>query len=352
MNASPARICILYTGGTVGMQKTHAGYAPAQGYLEEQMARLPEFANPALPAYQIYEFDPLLDSSNMTPGDWLKIAQAIAAHYEAYDGFVVIHGTDTMAYSASALAFLLEGLRKPVILTGSQIPLCEVRSDALENLITALLIAGRYPIPEVCLYFGGKLLRGCRASKINASGLSAFDSLNYPPLGIAGIDLVFNWNAVEPPPPPETPLNVPDLAYAEIGVLKIYPGISAGVVKNFLQPPLQGAVLEAYGVGTAPDRDAALLGAFHEAAERGVVMVGVTQCRQGAVDLGSYATGASLAQAGVTGGLDMTTEAALAKLFYLFGLGYPPDQVRQMLAANLRGEFTPAQPAWLARPVG
>jgi L-asparaginase len=339
-------ICILYTGGTVGMKKTSTGYAPTPGYLEQQMANLSEFTSPALPDYHIIEFTPLLDSSNMTPADWLKIARAVEKHYPAYDGFVVIHGTDTMAYTASALAFLLEGLRKPVILTGSQIPLCEVRSDAVENLITALLIAGSYPVPEVCLYFGGKLLRGCRAAKISASGLSAFDSPNYPPLGIAGIDLVFNWNAVSPPPPPETPLTIQNIAFPQVGVLKIFPGITAGMVQSFLQPPLQGAVLEAYGVGTGPDHDAALLRAFHEATGQGIVIVSVTQCQQGAVNLDSYSTGSSLAKAGILGGLDMTTEAALTKLFYLFGLGYPPEKVREMIAMNLRGEFTPARPSW------
>ena len=346
-------VCILYTGGTVGMKKTSQGYAPAPGYLEEQMAVLSEFASPVLPAHHIVEFSPLLDSSNMTPADWLKIAQAVAQYYAEYDGFVVIHGTDTMAYTASALAFLLEGLGKPVILTGSQIPLCEVRSDAVENLITALLIAGNYPIPEVCLYFGGKLLRGCRAIKTSASGMSAFDSPNYSPLGLAGIDLVINWNAVTPPPPPGTPLVVqdigsaPDRPYPLVGVLKLFPGIPAWMVRNALQPPLQGVVLESYGTGTGPDHDADLLQAIQEATGRGIVIVGVTQCQQGTVNLGAYSTSSSLAKAGVTGGLDMTTEAALTKLFYLFCLGYPSEKVRQMLSANLRGEFTPARPGWL-----
>ena len=344
-----ARVCILYTGGTIGMQKSAAGYAPAAGFLGQQMAALSEFRNPALPAYDIHEFDPLLDSSNMTPADWLKIARCLEAEYAQYDGFIVIHGTDTMTYTASALAFLLDGLHKPVILTGSQIPLCEVRNDAVENLITALLIAGNYPIPEVCLYFGGRLLRGCRAVKSNASGLSAFDSPNYPHLGSAGIDLAMNWHAISPPAEQAPPLRVENTSLPLVGVLKLFPGMTAAMAKAFLQPPLQGAVLEAYGVGTAPDHDLELVRAFQQASQRGVVLVAVTQCRQGTVSLGSYVTGSQLERAGVVGGADMTSEAALSKLFYLFGKGCTPEQVRAELPRNLRGELTPAWPGWMKR---
>ncbi|HET7433774.1 MAG TPA: asparaginase domain-containing protein, partial [Thermoanaerobaculia bacterium] len=174
------RVFIAYTGGTIGMKRTRAGYVPASGYLQAQMDEIPELRHPSMPAYTIHEYDPLLDSSNMTPAEWLKIARDVAANHEKYDGFVVLHGTDTMAYTASALPFLLGSVRKPVIITGSQIPLCEIRNDARENLITSLLIASNYAIPEVCLYFGGKLLRGCRSVKVSANGFAAFDSPNVP----------------------------------------------------------------------------------------------------------------------------------------------------------------------------
>src|SRR5437763_14217572 len=190
------RVYIAYTGGTIGMTPTRDGYTPARGSLQKRMAEMPELRHPSMPSYRIQEYDPLLDSSNMTPAEWVKIARDIASVYDEYDGFVVLHGTDTLAYTSSALPFMLRGLGKPVIVTGSHIPLCEVRNDARENLITSLLIASSYAIPEVCLYFGGKLLRGCRAVKVSADGFAAFDSPNFPQLGAAGIDIEINWNYV------------------------------------------------------------------------------------------------------------------------------------------------------------
>jgi L-asparaginase len=357
---SNTQVCILYTGGTIGMKNTPDGYAPERGYLEEQMAVLSQLKNPVLPSYEIEEFDPLLDSSNATPTDWVKIARRIAEKQADYSSFVVLHGTDTMAYTASALAFLLEGLDRPVIVTGSQIPLGEIRSDGVENLITALLIAANYAIPEVCLYFGGKLLRGCRTTKVNASGMDAFASPNYPALGTAGIRIVIHWEAVLPAPPAGTSLNVDEYrgetpkpgqapsdsdacsTYPTIGVLRLFPGLTAQMVRNFLQPPLDGLVLQTYGVGGGPDRDAELIAAIKKATGNGLVVVACTQCLQGGVSMESYSTSTALVRAGVVSGYDMTTEAALTKLFYLFRLGYKPDEVRKEIAHNLRGELTPS----------
>lgn len=338
MRSLKKHVYIAYTGGTIGMRKTPDGYAPAPGYLEAQMAEMPELRHPSIPDFTVNEYRPLLDSSNMSPLDWLKIARDIAANYDRYDGFIVLHGTDTMAYTSSALAFILQELQKPVILTGSQIPLCEVRNDARENLITSLLIAAEHAIPEVCLYFGNKLLRGCRAVKINADGFDAFATPNFPPLGVAGIDITIDWKQVLPPA--AAPLTVRELGAPLVGALRLFPGISAQVVRNVLQPPLQGLVLETYGVGNGPDQDAQFIDALRQATAQGVVIVDCTQCLQGTVDLGDYATGSALAKAGVISGFDMTSEAALTKMFYLFSERNSPEEVKIAMQQNLRGELT------------
>lgn len=333
------RVYIIYTGGTIGMQRTRGGYRPRVGSLQSQMSEMPELRHETMPSYTIHEYDPLLDSSNMTPAEWVKIARDVESNYDRYDGFVVLHGTDTMAYTASALPFLLGGIRKPVIITGSQIPLCEIRNDARENLITSLMLAASYEIPEVCLYFGGKLLRGCRSTKVSADGFAAFDSPNFPPLGNVGIDIDVNWDLVRPARGAKR-IRVPDLKRPVVSALRLFPGITPELVRNVLRPPLQGLVLEAYGVGNGPDQDRGFLDALSEANERGVVIVDCTQCLEGTVDLHEYATGSALARAGVISGFDMTAEAALAKLYFLFGRGYAAERVKREMQSDLRGEMT------------
>ncbi len=334
------RVYIAYTGGTIGMQRTERGYQPVPGYLQELMEAMPEFQHLNVPEYTLHMYDPLLDSSNIMPEDWWVIARDIAEHYEEYDGFVVVHGTDTMAYTASALAFMLQGLSKPVILTGSQIPLCELRNDARDNLLTSLLVAANQPIPEVCLYFANRLLRGCRSVKVSADGLDAFASPNFPALGTAGVDIHVDWERVLPMPASGLPLTIQHLEQSYVGALRLFPGISARVLHNILQPPLQGLVLEAYGVGNGPDRDHQFLDVLGEAAGRGVVILDCTQCLQGTVDLDDYATGAALKEAGVISGYDMTSEAALTKLYYLFSIGYSSEEVEERMSVSLRGELT------------
>jgi L-asparaginase len=303
------------------------------------MNTIPELKSDILPDYQICEYEPLLDSSNMTPDDWLKIANDIATHYTEFDGFVVLHGTDTMAYTASALPFMLQGLQKPVILTGAQIPLCKVRNDARENLITALLIAANFKIPEVCLCFGDKLLRGNRAVKVDADSLDAFESPNFPALGTVGIEININWDLVLPPAKTRKPLTVNTLNEARVAGLRLFPGISIDIVKNFLQPPIRGLILQTYGIGNAPE-DLKLISAFKAANDRGVIIVNCTQCLKGTVSMEDYATGAALAKAGVISGFDMTLEAALAKLSFLLNQKLPVAKVKKMMQTDLRGELT------------
>ena len=233
---------------------------------------------------------------------------------------------------------MLEGLDKPVILTGSQIPLCEIRSDGRDNLITALMIIAQAPVPEVCLCFGNRLLRGCRATKVDAAGFQAFDSPNYPDLGTIGVTI----RTRRPCVPPETArkLTIHALSEARVGALRLFPGISAELVANVLRSPLQGLVLETYGMGNGPSDDRELMAVLAEACGRGVVIVNCTQCLRGAVNQSGYQAGSALAACGVASGADMTPEAALTKMIYLFSLGLPPEEIRMQMTRNLRSELT------------
>ncbi|KAI9030190.1 asparaginase-domain-containing protein [Phycomyces nitens] len=288
--------------------------------------------------YSILEYDPLLDSCNMTMSDWVRIVRDIEGNYQFYDSFIVLHGTDTMAYTASALSFMLEDLGKTVIITGSQVPLSEVRNDAVENLLGALTIAGHFVIPEVGLYFGQKLYRGNRTSKQSAVDFDAFDSPNMASLIDVGINIDVKWPLVLRPMQ-IAKFQAHKILNPNVASLRLFPGINAITIRTFLAPPIQGAVLETYGAGNAPTRDD-LLAALKEASDRGVVIVNCTQCRKGLVT-DSYATGKQLSLVGVVAGADMTPECALTKLSYLLGK-HPenPHIVRQLMTRNLRGELT------------
>lgn len=321
------------------MRHSSQGYVPVSGYLQQQLAKMPEFHREEMPEFVIHEYHPLIDSSDMTPSDWQHIADDICHHYERYDGFVILHGTDTMAFTASALSFMLENLSKPVIVTGSQIPLAELRSDGQANLLNALYIAANYPINEVCLFFNNRLFRGNRTTKVHADGFDAFSSPNYPPLLEAGIHIKRLAPALAPA---KGKFCCHPIAPQPIGVVTLYPGISTDVIANILRQPVRALILRTYGVGNAP-QSPSLLKALSDAAERGIIVVNLTQCLSGRVDMGGYATGNALAHAGVISGFDMTLEATLTKLHLLLSQERDAVSIRRLMQTDLRGELTEAE---------
>jgi L-asparaginase len=265
------KVLLIYTGGTIGMKKTENGYTPAVGFVKEALRSIPDMSRPDFPKWDLYEMSPLLDSSNMTVKEWNGIAEVICKEYEKYSGFVVLHGTDTMAYTASALSFMLEGLRKPVVLTGSQIPLCQLRSDARDNLITSMLIAGEGRVCEVCLYFGGKLLRGNRSTKLSTSDLHAFYSPNYPALAEIGTQI--SYNQMIPPMQHTAPFRVQPLKKIPIGIIKVFPGIQFELFEEIMSESLRGIVLETFGAGNIPGSPDAILPIVKKACKNGTVLV-------------------------------------------------------------------------------
>jgi len=333
------RILVVYTGGTIGMQPSDKGYVPVAGFDQLLTSCLHKKAASQLPDYEVLELDRLIDSSNLVPADWTLIASQLRHLWKDYDGFIVLHGTDTMAYTAAMLSFMLQGIDKPVILTGSQIPLTELRNDALDNLITALILAGNYSIPEVCIYFNGRLLRGNRSYKIKSTGLDAFDSPNFPWLGKVGINIELNDNLLLVPGEPE--FYIPEIDPAAVCIMPIYPGLPVRVLESMLDHrDVKGLILQSYGVGNPPDANKQLINALEQASERGVAILNITQCLQGEVNQGAYATGDILNQIGVVPGGDLTLEAAFAKLHFLVARDLPGDIVRSELLRPFCGELS------------
>ena len=335
------KICLIHTGGTIGMVRTSEGFSPKAGYMQTILDKIEDLRAEGMPKYDLVELDPLLDSSDMAVDDWNRIGEVIAARYSAYDGFVILHGTDTMAYTASALSFMLENLDKPVVLTGSQIPLSEVRSDGLDNLITSIIIAADGKHREVLLYFGGRLLRGNRATKMSADDLIAFDSPNFPHLAHAGMQIKY-YPAVDQA---TRAARVGEFSLCRfesvpIGVLKIFPGISFPVFENLLTEKLRGIVLEGFGAGNIPGEGHALLPIIRRAFEAGSVITVTSQCPQGTISLGTYKASAPLKAAGAVSGFDMTTEACVAKLYYLFSKGYSKTKIKELMETDICGEMS------------
>ncbi|XP_059230098.1 60 kDa lysophospholipase isoform X2 [Mustela nigripes] len=388
------RLLAIYTGGTIGMRSEQGVLVPGSGlaavlrslpmFHDEEYARasgLPEDTlvlpttdsplsseprtppprgpqhmwmqahqerrrlSPLVPAspdqrviYTVLECQPLFDSSDMTITEWVQIAQTIQRHYGQYDGFLVIHGTDTMAFAASVLSFVLENLQKTVILTGAQVPIHALWNDGRENLLGALLMAGQYVIPEVCLFFQNQLFRGNRVTKVDSRRFAAFCSPHLPPLAVMGTDVTINRELVRKARG-KARLVVHSSMERDVGLLRLYPGIPAALVRAFLQPPLKGVVMETFGSGNGPTKPD-LLRELQAAAERGLIILNCSHCLQGAVT-SDYAAGMAMAGAGIVSGFDMTSEAALAKLSYVLGHpGLTLDDRKELLARDLRGEMT------------
>ena len=339
------KVLLIYTGGTIGM-----GCNPRTGALEpldfnNLVSNLPEMEY-LRTGIDVHQFTEPIDSSDVCPRTWAQLVEIITSKYDAYDGFVILHGTDTMAYTASALSFLLENLTKPVILTGSQLPLGQLRTDGKENLVTSIELAstygkdGRPMVPEVCIYFSGKLLRGNRSTKQNADGFDAFDSFNYPHLCEAGVTFSFNRHQILKPDF-SRPLIPHYNVNPNIVVFSLFPGIQENIVRHMLDAPeLKGIVMRSYGSGNAM-RQPWLLKALQAASNRGVTIVNISQCVAGSVEMSRYDTGYQLQQAGVISGRDSTVEAAATKLMYLHAQYHDDAEViRKIMEISIAGEIT------------
>lgn len=338
------KVLLIYTGGTIGM-----GHNPDTGALEplnfdHLLSNFPEFA--LLPTeVDTYQFTPPIDSSDMSLRRWAQLVRIIADNYEAYDGFVVLHGTDTMAYTASALSFMLENLTKPVILTGSQLPIGQLRTDGKENLLTSIELAaafgedGRPMVPEVCIYFSGRLLRGNRSTKESADGFNAFNSFNYPHLCEAGVEFQFNPHYILKPDysKPMIPHTAMD---PNVVVFSLFPGIQENVVRHMFEAPeLRGIVMRSFGSGNAPQKPW-LMRLLKDATQRGVTVVNISQCVAGFVKMERYDTGFQLQDAGVVSGGDSTVESAITKLMFLQAHYKDVRAIRSLMGRSICGEIT------------
>ncbi|MBP5339221.1 MAG: type I asparaginase [Prevotella sp.] len=338
------RVLLIYTGGTIGMKRNPVTGALEPLDFEQLLCHVPELSEVPTEIAS-YQFSPPIDSSDMSPRLWTELVHIIADHYDQYDGFVILHGTDTMAYTASALSFMLENLTKPVILTGSQLPIGQLRTDGKENLITSIEIAaarrqdGTARVPEVCIYFNGHLMRGNRTTKQSADEFNAFESFNYPHLADAGVEISYHDELIHRPAAkavmrPQYRLD------ANVIIFSLFPGVREDLIRHIIATPnLRSIVMRTFGSGNAP-HSPWLLSALREGTRCGKVIVNVSQCLQGHVEMGRYGTGYQLQEAGVVSGCDATVEATVAKLMYLQGKYDDPEQVRKFMRQSICGEIT------------
>lgn len=339
------RILVILTGGTICMVRHPQTGALRPADVETFKAFVPEIFAGEI-RVEMLPFNPLIDSSDICSENWVKMATTVADHYANYDGFVILHGTDTMSYSSSALSFMLENLAKPVVFTGAQLPVGVLRSDAKENLLTAIEIAaatnasGKAMVPEVTVFFEDSLFRANRTTKKNAERFEAFDSFNYPSLAKAGVHIQYRTNCIRYPQA-NLPLFTHLHTCTDVAVLKLFPGINETVVRAVLDTPnLRGLVLETYGSGNAPSAHW-LYQALKQATDKGIIIVNKTQCSMGSVDMGQYEVAQNLLKAGVLSGYDITTEALLTKMMTLFGENPDnPDKVKHLLQTPIAGEMT------------